>query len=54
MVIFGIWVETEFSSTNSVYPTELFDELRIKFYLDSYIELMSHLIRTLKIFLILI
>ena len=34
-------METEFSSNNSVQPIQLFDELRIKFYLDSYIALIS-------------
>ena len=34
-------METEFSSNNSVKPIQLFDEIGIKFYLDSYIVLMS-------------
>ena len=45
---------TKFSSNNSVQPTELYDERRVKFYLDSYIGLMSHLIHALKVFPILI
>ena len=39
---------------NLVYTTKSFDEPCIKFYLDSYIGLLSDLIQSMKIFPILI